>query len=253
MSLLPTQRTPPKRRLQDFSILLYGRPKLGKTRWAAGFENGLFLATEAGQGAVDAYVVPVDRWETLLSVGAELVAGQRHFSPIIVDTIDLMFVLCQDYIRRKHNVSYEGDLSFGKGFALVHDEFTRVLFKMSHLGLGLVMISHCDYETIETRTGSYQRAVPQLKDKARRFICGLADLILYCDQEMASGPDGKPVVHRVVRTKPSPYWEAGDRTGLLPETIDMDFAKFHAAFEEAVANLAAGSAATTPSDKEKAE
>ncbi len=233
MSLLPTQRTPPKRRLQDLSILMYGRPKLGKTRWAAGFENGLFLATEAGQGAVDAYVVPIGRWETLLSVGAELVAGQHQFGPIIIDTIDLMFALCQDYIRRKHNVAYEGDLSFGKGFAMVHDEFTRVLLKMSHLGLGLVMIGHCEYETVETRTGSYQRAVPQLKDKARRFICGMADLILFCDQETASEPDGKPVVRRIIRTKPAPAWEAGDRTGRLPETIELDFNAFLAAFQAA--------------------
>jgi hypothetical protein len=212
---------------------MYGRPKLGKTRWAAGFENGIFLATERGQGSVDAYVVPIDRWEMLLSACAELAAGQHQFGPIIVDTVDLMYVLCQDYIRRKHSVAYEGDLSYGKGFTLVNDEFQRVLLKMSHLGYGLVMIGHCEYETVETRTGSYQRAVPQLKDKARRFICGLADLILFCDLEAGSG-EGQPAFRRVIRTKPAPAWEGGDRTGLLPEVIDLDFQAFLAAFEAAL-------------------
>jgi hypothetical protein len=233
MGVLPAQRTPPKQRLEDLSILIYGRPKLGKTRWAAGFENGVFLATEAGQGAVDAYLVPIDRWETLLQACAELAAGQHHFSPIIVDTVDLMYALCQDYIRRKHNVAYEGDLAFGKGFTLVLDEFTRVLLKMSHLGLGLVMIGHCEYETVETRVGAYQRAVPQLKDKARRFICGLADVILHCDLE-AEAAGGTSAPRRVIHTKPSQFWEGGDRTGRLPETLPLDFDAFRAAFEAAM-------------------
>jgi len=40
-------------------------------------------------------------------------------------------------------------------------------------------------------------------------------------------------MRRVMRTKPSPYWEAGDRTGRLPETIELDFDAFLAAFEAA--------------------
>ncbi len=237
MSVLPTQRTPPTQRLEDSMLLLLGGPKIGKTKLAGGFERGLFLATERGQGAVNAYVVSIENWEKLLSVGAELAAGNHSFGPLILDTVDLAFVLCQDYIRRKYNVAYEGDLSYGKGFTLVQDEFRRVILKLSHLGLGLVLIGHCEYETVEGRTGSYQRAVPQLKDKARRFICGLADLILHCDIETAAGADGKPEPRRVIRTKPSLYWTAGDRTGILPETLPLDFAALAAAFEAAQRQL----------------
>jgi hypothetical protein len=44
-------------------------------------------------------------------------------------------------------------------------------------------------------------------------------------------------MRRVIRTKPSLYYEAGDRTGRLPETLDLDFSKFYAAFNMAVAPL----------------
>jgi hypothetical protein len=40
-------------------------------------------------------------------------------------------------------------------------------------------------------------------------------------------------MRRVMRTKPSPYFEAGDRTGRLPETIELDFDAFLAAFQAA--------------------
>ena len=47
--------------------------------------------------------------------------------------------------------------------------------------------------------------------------------------------DGEPTVRRVIRTKPSLYYEAGDRTGRLPETLDLDFSSFLEAFNAATA------------------
>jgi len=47
---------------------------------------------------------------------------------------------------------------------------------------------------------------------------------------MATGEDGKPLQRRVIRTKPHVNYEAGDRTGVLPEVIDLDFSKFVEAF-----------------------
>ena len=34
----------------------------------------------------------------------------------------------------------------------------------------------------------------------------------------------------MIRTKPSLYYEAGDRTGRLPATLDLDFGKFIEAY-----------------------
>ncbi len=83
---------------------------------------------------------------------------------------------------------------------------------------------------IETRTGKYTRIVPTLPDKARKIVLGMVDLILYCDLDAVTDDEGKTTYRRVMRTKPSPHYEAGDRTGRLPETIDLDFAKFTEAF-----------------------
>ena len=49
------------------------------------------------------------------------------------------------------------------------------------------------------------------------------------DITLIEAPSGR-YVGRVLRTKPSPTFEAGDRTGRLPEAIDLDYAKFVAAF-----------------------
>ena len=95
---------------------------------------------------------------------------------------------------------------------------------------GLYLISHSQETEIETRTGKYTKIVPTLPEKARKIVLGLVDMILYCDIETATGPDNKVIARRVMHTKPSLYYEAGDRTGRLPDVIDLDYAKFIEAY-----------------------
>ncbi len=237
MSLLPTQPTAPKRDLSDLTILEYGFPKAGKTTWASHFPSSVFLATESGQNSIACYRVPIDSWGTFLTACNELAAGGHGFRTIVIDTVDNLWLLCQRHICEKHHVEHEADLAYGKGYSLILGEFGRVLTKLSHLPYGLAMISHAEHEQIQGRTGTYHKAVPSLKDRPRKLVLAMSDLILFCDMETVVGQDGQPTLRRVMRTKPSPFWEAGDRTGRLPETIALDYDAFLAAFEAAQAPL----------------
>jgi len=78
----------------------------------------------------------------------------------------------------------------------------------------------------------------------------MVDLILFCDLEVTPGPDGKPTVRRVMRTKPSPNYEAGDRTGRLPEVIDLDFRVFLEAFNKPTAAPKAGASRPSAAPRE---
>ena len=78
---------------------------------------------------------------------------------------------------------------------------------------------------------------------------GMADIVLFCHLEAQTGPNGEPLVRRVIRTKPSVYFEAGDRTGRLPETLDLDYTKFVEAFRAATAANPATKPAAKPTAK----
>ena len=86
---------------------------------------------------------------------------------------------------------------------------------------------------MDSRTGKYMRVVPTLPDKARKIVLGMADMVLFCDLEAIAGEKGEQSMRRVIRTKPSLYYEAGDRTGRLPETLDLDFGKFKESYSAA--------------------
>ena len=228
--LLPTQKTPPKPDLADLTVLVYGATKIGKSTWCSNADRAVFLSTEPGLNSLEVFQVPIRSWDELLAACGEIAEGNHEFRTVILDTVDNAYRMCAEHVCRKFKVEHESDLGYGKGFALTNNEFQRVLNKLAFMPCGLYLISHSQEVEIETRTGKYNKTVPTLPEKARKIVLGLVDMVLYCDIETAAGPDNKMAARRVMRTKPSLNYEAGDRTGKLPEVIDLDYAKFAEAF-----------------------
>jgi hypothetical protein len=196
-------------------------------------DGAVFFATEPGLNALEVFQAPILSWEDLLAACAEIGEGKHPFKTVVIDTIDNAYKFCTEYILRKYKVEHESDLAYGKGYAIVNNEFQRVLTKLAFLPYGLYLISHAKEIEVETRTGKYTRIVPTLPEKARKIVLGMVDMVLYCDLDVSAGADGEQIIRRVIRTKPSLYYEAGDRTGRLPETIDLDYRKFLEAFQAA--------------------
>lgn len=226
----------PPRILSEQISLVYGDPKSGKSTLVAAMEDVCFLATEAGLrhlsaprwAAADGRYV-ITSWEELLVATAEVLTSGK-FRTLAIDTIGNACLLCEQYICKKHGEEWRGDgkLGFGKGTALIVGELRRYLNKLSALKVGLVMIAHAERRTIDNRAGKYEKAVPFLPGDNKKLelynaVLGMADLVLYCDQE-ATG-------RRVLRTKPHGTYDAGDRTGTLPDPLPMTYAALAAAFQ----------------------
>lgn len=230
--MLPTTKTPPKKRLADLTTLIYGPTKIGKSTWCAQADGAIFLATEPGLHSLETFQIPITTWDEMLAACADIAGGKHEFRTVVVDTVDNAFKLCADYVCRQNDVTHESELAYGKGYALIANEFLRVLTKLAFLPTGLFLVSHSQEREIETRTGRHIKTVPTLPDRPRQLVLGMADLVLFCDLEVQRDADGNPVYRRVMRTKPSIHYEAGDRTGRLPETIPLDYPSFLGAFGE---------------------
>lgn len=228
--MLPTTKTPPRTALSDLSVLVWGSQKIGKSTFCSNADEALFLATEAGLNSLDVFQTPISNWEEFLVACAEIAGGNHPFKTVVIDTVDNAYRFCSQYICAKQKIEHESDLDYGKGWSLVNSEFYRVLNKLSLLPYGLFMISHSQEKTVDCRTGKYTRMTPTLPDKARKIVLGMVDMILYCDIDVVKNTDGTFDQRRVIRTKPSLYYEAGDRTNRLPELLDLDYRKFVEAF-----------------------
>jgi hypothetical protein len=198
--------------------------------FASRFPEAIFFECEPGLNHLEVFKVPTYTWEDFLAACKLVAQGNHPFKTIVIDTADNAFKFCSEHVCGKHNIEYEGDMGHGKGWALVKNEWHRVLTRLASLPYGLVLISHAQDKTIETRTGEFTKTQPSLPDRARHVVLGLVDIILYCDAVPRKDAAGNMIIDRVMRTKPHPTYEAGDRTGRLPEQLPLDYDAFVKAF-----------------------
>jgi hypothetical protein len=246
--VLPTETSKPVTELGKQSILLYANPKLGKSTFASKAPGALFFECEPGLNHLEVFKVPTYSWEAFLEACKLVAKGDHNFKTIVIDTVDNAFKMCSDYVCAKHGIEYEGDMGHGKGWALVKNEWHRVLTRLASLPYGLILISHAIDKTIETRTGEYTKTTPSLPDRARNVVLGLVDIILFGDSVAKKDAAGNVTIERVLRTKPHPTYEAGDRTGRLPELLPLDYEQFVKAFNSPArsSETGTGSAAKSP-------
>lgn len=231
--LLPMTKTPPKASLNDFTILLYGEPKVGKTTFANAGGQTLFLATEDGQGGLESYRVAVDSWDTFLQVLDELKQDGLPYNKVCIDTIDNLYKYCAEWGCNKLGVIHQSDAAYGKGADTINSEFLRQLTRLSLMPYGLWMISHAMEKEIKPRAGaSYTMISPSLPTAARKLVLGMADHILYAAREYETDPKTGAVIReqRVVHTQGSNYFEAGGRI-TLPEPLPLEYVAFEDAFK----------------------
>lgn len=230
---LPTEKTKPSTDPMSYSILLYGPTKVGKTTFASEADGVLFLATEPGTAALEVYSTPITNWTEMLTACGEIAKGGHEFRSMVVDTIDNAYLFCMQHVCEENGWTHPSEAAYGRGFAAVNNEFRRVLLKLAQLPYGLMLISHSQEKEIETRTGNYTRITATLPDSARKIVIGLMDLVLMCEVKAVRGDAGEYQYRRIIHTKPTPAYDAGDRTGKLPAELPLDYKAFMKAFTAA--------------------
>lgn len=215
---LPTTKTPVLKDFKQYTTLLYGPPKIGKSTLCSQFDSPLFIATEAGLNALEVYQVSVSNWEAFLIVCKDVAEGKHEFKTIVIDTVDNLFRFCSDYICKKNKINHESELEWGKGWKLVKDEFFRALTKLSSLPYGLVFISHAEPTEVKVRTGTITRWNPTMNKKAWEVIEPLVDFIFFATIE--STKEGE---ERVLQCRSSENWNAGSRLEGWSEKLPISY------------------------------
>lgn len=178
---LPTEVSTPLDNLGDYSILLFGRKKVGKTKLSSMFPNSFHLMTEPGGKALRIKQRPVVRWSDFTGY-VKLLDKDKTFNTQVVDTADILYSLCTDHVCRKKGIDHPSDEEWGKGWAAVRDEFTRWVSRLMANGKGTIFISHATEREIKRRSGgSYHTIQPTLGGQARDILEGMVDIFAYFD------------------------------------------------------------------------
>lgn len=246
LDLLNIKEHQVKAGVQGKMFFIYGGAKTGKTTTACQFSKPLLLAFEPGFNLIDGIkAVSVGSWLDMKNYAKQLKKEEVRnvYDTIIIDTVGLMWGLCEKFIKTQKDIEDLTDLGFGKGYRAVRDEFQDVINSLGQMGYTLVFISHAEKKDYVDALGiSHSGITPALDKRPKEIISGLVDVFMFVCQESDGNGGNRPVAFLRGGVYGDTEIEAGSRYGDgLPVKINFNYDELAKAIQSAdEAMLSAG-------------
>lgn len=176
---LETELSTPPASLTDYSWLIYGRKKIGKTTLAAQFPGAYFLSTEPGTKALRVLGSACPTWEHFTGYIDLLCKEANPERTVIVDVIDFAYDMIYRKVCDQQMVESPTDMNdFGATWKKIRRLFREQLMRLVTRPGGVVFLSHDTEKEVELRDGSkVERVQPTMSSQAMGEVEGLVDVI----------------------------------------------------------------------------
>lgn len=117
IDILNIQPSVISRDLRGKYVLLYGKPKSGKTTAACSFPRSLLVAFERGYNALGGVkAVDILKWSDFRQVLRQLEKPEARamYDTIIIDTISIAYDYCEQHICVQNGVQKINEIPWGK-------------------------------------------------------------------------------------------------------------------------------------------
>ena len=213
--------------LHESAWMVFGPPKMGKTTFASGWPNIVYLITSKKEIArIKAPYILVNTHKKLMAAIDYLIANKKSldYKTVVFDFVDAMYTNCETHVCQKLKIEHPSEAGYGKGVGMIDKAFGKEINKMIGSGYGCIFISHMQIKEVNTIGGTVTKTVTSLPDRARKIIIPLVSVIGYIDFESIKKKDEetgkvKFIQQRMMSFEPSEFLEAGDRDGYLPKKI----------------------------------
>jgi hypothetical protein len=245
MSLANLVQRGPSR--QPLRIVLYGVEGIGKSTFAADAPAPIFIGPEDGFGDLEVPRLPaVRRWEDVTNYVELLTNDQHDFRTIVLDTLDHMERLLQDYVCQQEEVPSIEKIPYGKGFSYMADEWGRFVASLDVLrgkrSMHVLALAHAVVKPFKNPEGpDYDRYILRMNEKAAALWKEWCDVLLFANYDVTVLQDDKTAkkekavlqkgkarsstARRVIHTTRSAAFDAKNRYD-LPDKLELDFAEF---------------------------
>ena len=233
MHLWEVEKNVISRDLKGKYVLLYGKPKSGKTTAACSFPDAILLAFEKGYNAIgNAFPFDINKWSDYKMALRDL-ADQRtkdRFKTVIIDTVSICWDMCEKFVCQQNGVQKISDIPWGAGYTACKKEFENSLRQITQLGYGVVLIAHSASRVEKTADGSDIEIIsPDLPKRASEVCNGIVDIIGYIGNEWVNGER-----KRWLYTRETPTLFAGSRFKYMPDKIPFSYEELVNAIADAI-------------------
>jgi hypothetical protein len=185
--VLPTKKVKAER-VNPKRLIIYSKPKTGKTTAFAGLDSNLIFDLENGADYVEALKLKVDNLQELLDAGKAIKAGGYPYKYVTVDTVtaleDMVMPLAiKLYRSTSMGKNYDGDnvlsLPNGAGYLYLRQAFFQVLDFIDTLAPHIILSGHIKDKQVDDKGEMVMSANIDLTGKIKSLICANADAIGY--------------------------------------------------------------------------
>jgi hypothetical protein len=185
--VLPTKKVGPQR-VNPKRLIIYSKPKTGKTSAFAGLDENLIIDLENGSDYVEALKIQVNSLQELLDAGKAIKAAGNPYKFVTIDTVtaleDMVGPLAiKLYRQTSMGKNYDGDnilsLPNGAGYLYLRQAFFQVLDFIDTLAPHIILAGHIKDKQVDDKGEMVLAANIDLTGKIKSLICANADAIGY--------------------------------------------------------------------------
>lgn len=246
--------------VSDYSMLVYGPSKVGKTTFVYDLykDKVLFLATEDRHKALaGAHVQPISSWadyEAVLSALSDKEL-QEQYDVIAIDTVENLYDMALKAILKKYRVKDLSEVAWGKAHGDLKNTWKTKVNMISKLGYQPCFIAHSiektmrvpesqmlpsavDSKAMELKKGEdgeenfyeFNKFAPDLREKILSPINKNVDNILFIN----NGVDVNGHEKRVIYLRGSLYFEAGNTFRNVVNHTELSAEAYEKAIQDAI-------------------
>lgn len=219
-------------------LMVYGVEGIGKTTFAAGAPNPIFILTEDGLGSLQISHFPIARTlsEVMEAIGT-LYSEKHDFQTVVIDSLDWLEAIIVRELEEKYDAK---DLAYGKGALIAAEKWRALLDGLDALrnerGMSVILLAHTMIKRFDSpEVEPYDRYQPKLQDRSNAVVREWADAVLFANYKtIVKKADvgfnkevsrGISTGERLLFTSERPAYMAKNRYS-LPDTIGFSWNDF---------------------------
>lgn len=231
-------------------IVGYGPEGIGKSSFAAGAPNPIFLPIEDGTDHLDVARLPkAETWRDAREAVRLLINEKHEYQTLVIDTLDALEALLWRHMCERDKFADEKgktplkdieSYGYGKGYMKALEDWRGLLKDLetlSNKGMHIVLLAHSWVKAFKNPAGEdYERYELKLHAKAAGLMKEWCGSLLFMNYETFAKKDpanakktakGIDTGARLIFTERRAAYDAKHR-GNLPESLPLSWADFEA-------------------------
>lgn len=219
-------------------LMVYGVEGIGKSTFAAGAPDPIFILTEDGLGSLDVEHFPIaTSLDNVMDAIGALYAEDHPYKTVVLDSLDWLEAIIHREMEAKHDAK---DLAYGKGAMIAAQQWRDVLDGLNALRndkqMTVILLAHNTIKRFDSpEVEPFDRYQPKLQERSNAVVREWVDAVMFANYKTIVKKDdvgfNKTVARgissgeRMLFTTERPAYMAKNRYS-LPDSIPLTWESF---------------------------